>query len=159
MSYEPESPRPSRAQAAERVKLPAIFLIVAGALTIFWGGYLVFTGIAARADVGNVKEQMGQMNAQQKQQMQELEKQGFSVEGIIKGTSTGYIIAGVLALRALAMMIGGIMMLQLKGYGLAVLGSVLALLPCLTPCCVLGMPFGIWALVVLNNAEVKAAFR
>ena len=40
----------------------------------------------------------------------------------------------------------------------ALVSAVLALLPCLSPCCVLGLPFGIWALVTLNKPEVKEAF-
>jgi hypothetical protein len=50
------------------------------------------------------------------------------------------------------------MMKQLKNYGLAMTGSIIAMLPC-SVCCLLGLPFGIWSLVVLNNPEVKEAFR
>lgn len=49
-------------------------------------------------------------------------------------------------------------MKKLKNWGLAMAGSVVAMIPCLSPCCVLGLPFGIWALVVLLKPEVKASF-
>jgi ABC-type proline/glycine betaine transport system permease subunit len=50
-------------------------------------------------------------------------------------------------------------MRQLKGRGLAIAGAILAMIPLFTCCCcVIGLPVGIWALVVLMNAEVKAAF-
>jgi hypothetical protein len=154
MSYEPESPKPLRSPAADRVSLPAIFLIVVGALSILWGGYLAVNGAIAKANPQLVQQGI---DAKQKQ---ELEKQGFDMAGIVKGATTGYIVLGAISvISAILMIVGGIMMLRLRGYGIAVLGSVMALVPCLTPCCFLGIPFGIWALVVLSNAEVKEAFR
>lgn len=48
----------------------------------------------------------------------------------------------------------------LRSYGMALTGAVISVIPLLgSPCCVLGLPFGIWALVVLNNPSVKSAFR
>jgi hypothetical protein len=32
------------------------------------------------------------------------------------------------------------------------------MIPCLSPCCCLGLPIGIWALVVLLDNNVKASF-
>lgn len=49
-------------------------------------------------------------------------------------------------------------MRQLKGYGLGLAASIIAIIPCVSPCCLLGLPLGIWALVVLNKPEVKAQF-
>ena len=37
--------------------------------------------------------------------------------------------------------------------------SILAMIPCLSPCCLIGLPIGIWALVILMKPEVKAAFK
>jgi hypothetical protein len=37
-------------------------------------------------------------------------------------------------------------------------GAISALIPCEVYCWIPSLPFGIWALIVLNNAEVKAAF-
>jgi hypothetical protein len=50
-------------------------------------------------------------------------------------------------------------MKELTQWGLAVAASVLAMIPCISPCCVIGLPVGIWCLVVLNRPEVKNAFR
>lgn len=49
-------------------------------------------------------------------------------------------------------------MKQLQKWTLAVTASVLAMIPCIGPCCLIGIPIGIWALVVLLKPEVKAAF-
>lgn len=57
------------------------------------------------------------------------------------------------------MAFGAIRMLSLRSHGLAMVSCILAMVPCLSPCCVLGLPVGIWAAVVLNRAEVKAAFE
>jgi hypothetical protein len=50
-------------------------------------------------------------------------------------------------------------MRDLQQWGLAVAASILAMLPCISPCCIIGLPIGIWALVVLTRPEVKAAFH
>lgn len=55
---------------------------------------------------------------------------------------------------------GGWKMKQLENHGLAVTSSILAIVPCTSPCCFLiGTPIGIWALVVLLKPEIKSAFR
>jgi hypothetical protein len=55
-------------------------------------------------------------------------------------------------------LIGASKLQSLKSREFAFAAAILAMVPCLTPCCVLGLPFGIWALVVLNKPEVKSQF-
>jgi hypothetical protein len=62
-------------------------------------------------------------------------------------------------LPATVVLVGAIKMKNLENYGLAMTAAIMALIPCVSPCCVLGLPFGIWALVVLSEDRVKAAFR
>ena len=38
-------------------------------------------------------------------------------------------------------------------------GTVLSLIPCISPIGFIGIPFGIWALVVLCDNSVRMAFR
>jgi hypothetical protein len=45
----------------------------------------------------------------------------------------------------------------LQAYGLAVAASILAIL--ISPANLIGLPIGIWALVVLSQRDVRAAFR
>jgi hypothetical protein len=54
------------------------------------------------------------------------------------------------------MLIAGLMMKRLAAYGLAVTGALLAIL--VTPGNLIGLPVGIWALVVLSRREVRQAF-
>lgn len=56
-------------------------------------------------------------------------------------------------------MYAGQKMRQLQSYALAVTGAVLAIVPCISPCCCIGIPVGAWVLVVLFKPEVKAAFQ
>lgn len=56
-------------------------------------------------------------------------------------------------------LMGGLKMKKLESHGLAVTASILALLPCTSPCCLIGLPIGIWALVVLFRPEVKNSFH
>ena len=49
-------------------------------------------------------------------------------------------------------------MRNLQGWGMAVTAAILAVFPCTSPCCLAGIPIGIWALVILFKPEVKAAF-
>ena len=54
---------------------------------------------------------------------------------------------------------GAVKMKNLEYYGLSIAASIVAMLPCVSPCCLLGLPFGIWALVVLSDPTVKASFK
>ena len=67
--------------------------------------------------------------------------------------------AGLGMLLAIIIFLGGLKMKQLKSYGFAMTASVIAMVPCVSPCCLVGLPVGIWAIVVLNKPEVKAAFN
>jgi len=54
---------------------------------------------------------------------------------------------------------GAIRMKNRTSYSWAVAAAVLALIPCLSsPCCAVGVPFGLWALLVLLDRDVRAAF-
>lgn len=50
-------------------------------------------------------------------------------------------------------------MRNLESFALVVTATILAMVPCTSPCCCIGLPVGIWVLVVLFKPEVKAAFR
>jgi hypothetical protein len=69
----------------------------------------------------------------------------------------------VLAVTLLAVnlgtLFGSIQMLRRRNFPLAMTASVISVIPCLSGCYCLGIPFGIWALVVLMKPEVRQAFR
>ena len=70
--------------------------------------------------------------------------------GIIQNIIGG--IVGVIVL------LGAAKMQKLQNYQFALTASIVAMVPCISPCCIFGLPFGIWALVVLNKPEVKSQF-
>ena len=53
----------------------------------------------------------------------------------------------------------GINMLRRTGIGMAKVGAIILCIPCLSSCFLLGMPFGIWAMVALSGVAAKQAFR
>jgi len=73
---------------------------------------------------------------------------------------TAGIITGVLGiLSSILVLFGALKMKQLELYGLAMAASIIAMIPCVSPCCLIGLPIGIWSLVILSKPEVKAAFH
>jgi hypothetical protein len=51
-----------------------------------------------------------------------------------------------------------IQMLRARQYPACVTGAIFGTIPIITPCWVLGIPFGIWALVILLRKDTRAAF-
>jgi hypothetical protein len=62
------------------------------------------------------------------------------------------------AVWPIIVLIAGIKMLQGQSWGLCLFGSIWAMMPC-SYGCLLGIPIGIWAIVVLNNDQVKRVMR
>jgi hypothetical protein len=55
-------------------------------------------------------------------------------------------------------LVGAVQMLQLRMRPLVLAACCIAIVPCCGPCLVLGIPFGVWGLVVLRDPEVRASF-
>ena len=93
-----------------------------------------------------------EMDKQPKPDPQSLKNQSLMTYGIW---------TGLLVLVGIIPIIAGARMRGLRGYGLAITGSILAVFPCISGgcCLIIGPVAGIWSLVVLANAEVKSAFR
>jgi hypothetical protein len=139
--------------ARQKVRGPAIGLMAAGAL-------LVLSGVAGPAMVGGMFAfQPMPANAPEERSMMIVMLVGLGLTGLAALGCGGTVI------------FAGYRMIYLRSWGLAVTGSilaitasVLALVSCFG-CCVSGvigvpvMPLGIWALVVLNDANVRGAFR
>lgn len=128
----------------EKVKAPAISLIVVGslngivALLSLLGGLLRLTGIMGAERLPT----------------SEAERAGYLI-----GTVGGYAIAFVGLIIAPIIIYGGIKMLRGQSYGLAKTAAILAIIPFLSCCFIVGIPIGIWVLVVLRDPFVKAFFK
>ncbi len=77
------------------------------------------------------------------------------------GQIVGYVSSHVyLAVKDIYLLVAFVQMSSLRAYKRATFAAILATIPCLcSPCFIGGIPFAIWALVVLNDPAVKAAFR
>jgi hypothetical protein len=166
MSYEPEPDDIGRSDvlARSKVNVPGILLLVVGILTILAAAWtLVSAGIIMATPLDTFRVQQQQTQQMMKQMFPTLPAQeGQTPEQLKTTTMISYGVAGVIWLVVgLLNVFGGLRMRSLRGYGLAIFASILALLPCISPtgCCLLGQIAGIWALVVLMNQDVKAAFR
>jgi hypothetical protein len=57
-------------------------------------------------------------------------------------------------------LVAAIQMVRVRMWGLALAGCIVAAIPLTSSaCCILTLPFSIWAIVVLVKPEVRAAFR
>jgi hypothetical protein len=50
-------------------------------------------------------------------------------------------------------------MKKLESYGMVMTATIVSMVPCISPCCCVGLPIGIWVLIVLCKPEVKSAFH
>lgn len=131
----PPSTPPHRA-----LRAPAILILV---LTVPWGLYLAAISIfVAIVDTSRLSEREAYFDSYA---LNQILWTIIMPIGIL--TAEGIIIAGA------------INMLKLRGYKTARSAAILCMLPICSAGFILGIPFGIWALIVLNRPAVKAAFR
>jgi hypothetical protein len=121
-------------EARRKVQAPAIFLFVAG----------VLNGLAS---VSVIALGFGALTLENGKHFFNLYPQE-AVIGIVSLPISVLICASALFMK------------NLKSFALALTGSILALVPCCGGICwPVSLAAGVWALVVLNNADVKAAFH
>lgn len=168
MEYQPEPvPRPASYQAIRnKVSLPGIFLIVVGVLNIVAAAAEVGLGLWIRqlpdAQIEEFLAEMEKNSPEATKQLRDKIKEIGSLELAKEAVARQqYIYAAGHTALALLTIFGGLSMIRLRGYGLAVTGSIVAAIPCISPmgCCLIGEVVGIWALVVLFNSDVNAAFK
>ena len=129
--------RQQREAARHAVKGPAIGLICAASLSLIMGlGCIVLDMVLLATGLAEVGE-----------------PQFHQVQLVVR-TVWGLIICAncVFAIWA------GISMQKLRQHQLCWLASIMACIPVIGPCFCLGIPFGIWAIVVLNRTDVAEAF-
>ncbi len=144
-----------------KVTPPAIGLIVTGVLNVLLSLWGIISSALFVAGLNPMAQ--GQM-----QQFEELAAQGGEqaamAETIMQVTSVMQgpvgLVAGIIQLVIGGVIIAGaIKMKNLQSYGFALTATILAMIPCLSNCCIVGLPIGIWALVVLLDNNVKQGFR
>lgn len=121
---------------------PSVGLLITGILgvvielTSFIAGFFG-TGLLALMDENDLPEQL---------------------ESVLNGSFlTASSFVGLLI--AVFLVYASVKMKELNQWGLCMAAAVLAMIPCISPCCVVGLPIGIWCLTVLTKPYVKAAFH
>lgn len=148
-----------RADALNRLNGPSIALIALGALEALYS----LVGIASalvRLVTGSTPQGFPDLGEFGQQFSGEEQQQILDVSKALGGT-LGIFASFMTLFAAVVILAGGVKMRSGEMYGLSVAAAVVACLPCVTPCCCccLGMPVGIWALIVLLDPHVKDAFR
>jgi len=126
--------------ASSLVKAPAICLmVVAGisiaclCLTIPFDIYLLASGRAEEMDRGDAINPVLTIIVR-------------TIWGLVILAASGYVFWGALQMK------------QLRSYQAAWAAAIVATIPCVGPCCLLAIPFGVWSIIVLGKPEVKSAF-
>lgn len=128
-----------REKAPGSVLAPAMALIAVAALGLAFSGFnFVFSFGEAQVDP-NAPEMLREFQ-----------------KGAVGPLATA--LQGGFALLNLFIMICGVQMMRLQNWGLAVTGSVLAMLNFGSCCCTLGIPVGIWSLMILMSPDVISMF-
>lgn len=84
-------------------------------------------------------------------------KQGPGPQGPAQqaGEAVGLLVPSIIQLIAL---VGGVAMIRGKSYSSAIAAVVVSFIPLCGPCLGLSIPFAIWAVILLMDPDVKAAF-
>ena len=143
--------------AKAKLQIPAILMIVTGVLGLLIAAYYLLNGfVVMNTDIDAQLEMQRQLNPQFEEGIERLGMTPESYFAMI--VNFCFVGSGISALTSLLCIFGGIKMRAAKSYGLVMIAAISCLLPCLQPCCVLGLPTGIWSLIVLMNADVKRLF-
>ncbi|HEY3762015.1 MAG TPA: GYF domain-containing protein [Verrucomicrobiae bacterium] len=144
-----------RARALQMVKGPAIALIVTAALGLLLTLWGLVQRLFMHSNMDQFNQAMQQVNGSNPQMAQFMQKMMDFAYG-----PWGMVNSLFALVTLIFLLIGAIKMNSLRSYELAVTAAILAMIPCVTSCCcILGLPFGIWALVVLMKPEVKSHFN
>lgn len=124
------------------VQGPAISLIVVslialivGTLALVIDAILIFTGVVAKLEVMNE----GSISVYTKVAVR-------GIWGVVLIFASSFVLYGAMQMR------------KMRSFDTVRAAALVAMIPLLGPCCILGIPFGIWALVVLGKPGVKEAF-
>jgi hypothetical protein len=161
--YPPDQPEPGRPldpRVVEEVRayarIPASILILTGLLSLVLTtlGLIQLPHVPARMD-----QAIADMDAnpQVPQDRKDLMREVFTnVKDAAQHPVAPYwYIAGIIS--SVLVVAGGWKLFNLSGTALPAVGSVLAMIPCTVGlCCLVGLPVGIWSLIVLNRPIVRA---
>jgi len=137
---------PAQAEAARQISGPSVGLLITGIV----GGIFSLIGMVALVIGAGITSLAGLESDWMDKipwGMEEIYEGAFSIGvTLIELLVAGFIIYAALKIK------------ELKQWGLGVAACILAMLPCISPCCIVGLPIGIWCLIVLMKPEVRDMF-
>ena len=145
-----------------RVQAPAIGLIVVGVLNLFFALYMVVNSLFTTVmPAEKLKAQQMAMYDALPPGMRGEAEQKTAGEMKTQAMLVNWPLTLFAFLASVLPIVGGIRMLSLKSYALSMCGAICAAIPCMSimACCGVGEGIAIWAIIVLLNPEVKAAFQ
>jgi len=136
-----KTPQVIPSDASRQVSGPATGLLVTGIVGIFFAALALIGSILGMGLAPFIRDEIPERYAE-------------FWEGSVGAASAvvGLAVAAFIIFAALKMR-------ELKQWELSLAASIVAMIPCVSPCCILGLPIGIWALVVLMRPDVKEAFH
>ena len=121
--------------AVENIRGPAITLLITASI------WIVLLAISFAINIGELRTfEIADMTEDEKENAQAL---AFTIAAII----CNFIIIA-----------GSVCMLLRKAYSFALLSLILAMIPGLSPCLLIGVALGIWAITAIRKPGVKEAF-
>jgi hypothetical protein len=147
---------------AGKIQAPAIALIISGVasgvIAVLKMIYSILHIVGANPFTAGQAERLSELRKEAGAEMAEMFDAIEKVVSLSNGPIA--IVMGLVAIGLAVMtVVAGQRMKGFRSYGLAMAASILSCIPCANSCCCLGLPIGIWAIVVLIDPQVKAAFR
>ncbi|MCY3000977.1 MAG: hypothetical protein NTV21_04160 [Planctomycetota bacterium] len=143
-------------QPAEKVRAPGMLLAIYGGLSILLGLAGIVISIIGMPLQQQLLESFAESGQELPPALAPLLNSGLLgaagaigiVLDIAKTALSGYVLWG------------GLQMMKRRNHGACMGAAIVAMLPCTGAgcCCVLGLPIGIWAIMVLNRADVRSSF-
>jgi hypothetical protein len=134
---------PASINALQAVQGPAIALIIVAILGFLAAGLSLISTIFGLGLQG--------FNSMNNPEVDRIVQMMTGAMGIISN------IVGLLV--SVLILFGALKLKKLESYSFAMAATIVAMLPCISPCCCIGLPIGIWSLVILMKPEVKTAFH
>ena len=137
-----------------KVSGPAIALMVVAVINIILAILGLLQHILIMSGVFDIAEMQKQMqDAGMEQEFIDIMTQSMLAQGPM-----GIVTNALTLICGIIIFVGAMKMKNLTSYGMAMTASIVSMIPCVSCCCI-GLPIGIWSLVILNDMHVKNAFR
>lgn len=130
-------------EVSARVSKPGLALAATGILTLLTGGALLVVQVVALVPSFLIALDSGNL--------------GDLLVVVAVRQGPGLVFLLLTMLGALLTTVSGFRLRSLRSPGVIHVGAALAMLPCCSPCCVLGVFTGGWAIYAMQDDEVRAA--